>query len=73
MRQAQTAQLACTRCFAPMNWVEVVPVLQSVEKYAVFECDWCRHVTLVRTHVEPQTAIWAGALDGNSTVSFAAP
>jgi hypothetical protein len=72
MRQRHSAQLACERCFNPMNWIELVPVLQSVEEYVVFECHWCQHVTLVRTHREPQTATWAGALGCESQVSFAA-
>jgi hypothetical protein len=33
-----------------MDLLEGVPVLQSLQDHAVFECEWCGHIALVRGH-----------------------
>ena len=69
---ARTEYLACVKCCAPMEIVESVAVLQSLEGYAVFACEWCGQVTLVRTNEPLRTASWAGRVLSESWVSFAA-
>ena len=64
MRRAQTAQLACTKCCAPMDLLEGVPVLQSLMDHAVFECEWCGHIALVRKHEPPHTPCWSARFRG---------
>jgi predicted RNA-binding Zn-ribbon protein involved in translation (DUF1610 family) len=72
MRQAQSTFLACVRCFAPTAPVEGVAMLQSLEGQAVFECEWCGTLTLVRADENRRTAIWIGSLAAESSVRFAA-
>ena len=72
MQTAQLVQLACVKCFAPMDRVETVAVLQSLEGQAVFECEWCGHVTLVRMQEPLRSACWLGSMPTGSKVSFAA-
>ena len=62
MRRAQTAQLACEKCCAPMDLLEGVPVLQSLQDHAIFECEWCGHIALVRKHEPPSTPCWVGTI-----------
>jgi predicted RNA-binding Zn-ribbon protein involved in translation (DUF1610 family) len=72
MQTAQLVQLACVKCFAPMDRVETVAVLQSLEGQAVFECEWCGHVTLVRMQEPLRSACWLGSMPAGCKVSFAA-
>ena len=62
MQTAQLVQLACVKCFAPMDRVETVAVLQSLEGQAVFECEWCGHITLGRMQ-EPLRSCMLARLD----------
>ena len=71
MRRAQTAQLACTKCHAPMDLLEGVPVLQSLQDHAIFECEWCGHIALVRRHEPPSTPCWVGSIPPECGVSYA--
>jgi predicted RNA-binding Zn-ribbon protein involved in translation (DUF1610 family) len=72
MQRAHLAQLACTNCFSLMDQVDEVPVLASLAGQAVFACQSCGHVTLVRDAMPLRTAIWAGSLPTEGAVSFAA-
>jgi predicted RNA-binding Zn-ribbon protein involved in translation (DUF1610 family) len=72
MPKSHNAQLACAKCLAPMNLLEGVPVLQSLEDHAVFECEWCGHVALVRCHELPRSPCWIGSLSPQCGVSYAA-
>jgi hypothetical protein len=55
-----------------MNFVEAVPVLQSLDGQAVFDCQWCGNVALVRKEEPLRTASWIGLLPADHRVSFAA-
>jgi hypothetical protein len=73
MRNAGTARLACGRCHAPMDLLEGVPVLQSLKDHAIFECEWCGHIALVRKHELPGSPSWIGSIPpGVPGVSIAA-
>jgi hypothetical protein len=56
----------------PDGQVETVAVLQSLEGQAVFECEWCGHVTLVRMQEPLRSACWLGSMPAGCKVSFAA-
>ena len=71
MRNAQTAQLVCEKCGAPMDLLEGVPVLQSLQDHAIFECEWCGHIALVRKHEPPSSPSWVGSIASNCGVSYA--
>jgi hypothetical protein len=72
MKGTHEAHLACERCYGPMNFVEAVPVLQSLDGHAVFDCQWCGNVALVRKEEPLRTASWIGSLPADRRVSFAA-
>jgi hypothetical protein len=72
MRNARMAQLACEKCCSPMDLLEDVPVLQSLQDHAVFACEWCGHVALVRRQNEPASPCWIGSLPPDCRVSYAA-
>lgn len=72
MRRAHKPQLACEKCYAPMDLLENVPVLQSLEGQAIFECECCGNITLVRNHEPLRTASWVGSLPADCRISFAA-
>jgi hypothetical protein len=55
-----------------MDLLEGVPVLQSLEGQAIFECAWCGNVTLVRKQEPLRTPTWLGSLPVDCPVSFAA-
>ena len=71
MLNAQTAQLVCEKCGAPMDLLEGVPVLQSLQDHAIFECEWCGHIALVRKHEPPSSPSWVGSIASNCGVSYA--
>ena len=71
MLKAQTAQLVCEKCGAPMDLLEGVPVLQSLQNHAIFECEWCGHIALVRKHEPPSSPSWVGSIASNCGVSYA--
>jgi DNA-directed RNA polymerase subunit RPC12/RpoP len=71
MLNAQTAQLVCEKCGAPMDLLEGVPVLQSLQNHAIFECEWCGHIALVRKHEPPSSPSWVGSIASNCGVSYA--
>jgi hypothetical protein len=70
--KAQPAQLACEKCCAPMDLLEGVPVLQSLQDHAIFECEWCGHIALVRRHEPPSSPSWIGSIPVSCDVSYAA-
>jgi hypothetical protein len=42
-----SAKPCCADCGAPMDEVETVAVLASLQGHSIFECEWCGHVTLI--------------------------
>jgi len=70
MLNAQTAQLVCEKCGAPMDLLEGVPVLQSLQDHAIFECEWCGHIALVRKHEPPSSPSWVGSIASSCGVSY---
>jgi len=70
MLKAQPAQLACEKCCAPMDLLEGVPVLQSLQDHAIFECEWCGHIALVRKHEPPSSPSWVGSIASSCGVSY---
>ena len=56
---AAQAKLSCTDCGAPMDEVETVAVLASLVGHAIFECEWCGHITLLaKTPASARSADW---------------
>jgi hypothetical protein len=55
-----------------MDLLEGVPVLQSLQDHAIFECEWCGHIALVRGHEPPSSPSWVGSIPLNCDVSYAA-
>ena len=47
MNASYAAKLQCADCGAPMDEVKTVAVLASLAGHAVFECEWCGHITLL--------------------------
>ena len=72
MNASIAAKLQCADCGAPMDEVKTVAVLASLTGHAVFECEWCGHVTLVRMQEPLRSACWIGSMPAESKVSFAA-
>lgn len=72
MRDVGTTQLACDKCHAPMDLLEGVPVLQSLKDHAIFTCEWCGHVALVRQREAPASPCWIGTIPPDCPVSYAA-
>lgn len=70
MRAELTAHPACARCTAPMDPVEAVAVLASLEGHSIFECE-CGHVTLVRRE-GPGSASWIGSVPAPCGISYGA-
>jgi hypothetical protein len=59
---AAQAKLSCTDCGAPMDEVETVAVLASLAGHAIFECEWCGHLTLLaKTPASARNADWLHA------------
>jgi hypothetical protein len=54
-----------------MDLLEGVPVLQSLQDHAIFECEWCGHIALVRQHELPSTPCWIGSIPPECPVSYA--
>jgi hypothetical protein len=42
-----SAKPGCADCGAPMDEIETVAVLASLQGHSIFECEWCGHITLV--------------------------
>ena len=56
---AAQAKLSCADCGAPMDEVETVAVLASLAGHAIFECEWCGHITLMaKTPASARSADW---------------
>lgn len=53
-----------------MDLLEGVPVLESLEDHAIFDCQWCGHIELVR-RIEPQISpCWMGILAGRTGAAW---
>jgi hypothetical protein len=52
----------CADCGAPMDEVKTVAVLTSLVGHAIFECEWCGHITLLaKTPAAAKSADWLHA------------
>ena len=52
----------CVDCGAPMDEVQAVVVLASLRGHAIFECEWCGHITLIADPAaRPERADWLDA------------
>ena len=59
---AAQARLSCRDCGAPMDEVETVAVLASLAGHAIFECEWCGHITLLaETPASARSTDWLRA------------
>jgi hypothetical protein len=47
------ARPTCACCASPMDEVETVAVLASLQGHTVYECEWCHHITLVAERTAP--------------------
>ena len=70
--RARAARFGCAKCNAPMDRVETVAVLRSLEGHAIFECEWCGHVAVERNDGPPRSASWIGSLPADCRVSYRA-
>ena len=49
----------CADCGAPMDEVTTVAVLTSLVGHAIFECEWCGHITLLaKTPASAKSVDW---------------
>jgi hypothetical protein len=56
------ARPTCACCASPMDEVETVAVLASLQGHTVYECEWCHHITLVAERTAPADgARWLSA------------
>ena len=62
MNASFATKLQCADCGAPMDEVKAVAVLASLAGHAVFECEWCGHITLLaKTAASARGADWLHA------------
>ena len=62
MNASFAAKLQCVDCGAPMDEVKTVAVLASLIGHAIFECEWCGHITLLaKTPSSARSADWLHA------------
>jgi DNA-directed RNA polymerase subunit RPC12/RpoP len=70
MRAALARHPACAKCAAPMDQVEAVAVLTSLEGHSIFECEWCGHITLVPHKTPTPSTSWIGSVPAACGVSY---
>lgn len=58
MQAMQARRPMCANCGAPMDVVDAVAVLASVEGHSIFECEWCGHIALVPDREGLPSADW---------------
>ena len=59
MNASFATTLQCPGCGAPMDEVKTVVVLASLTGHAIFECEWCGHITLLaKTPASAKSADW---------------
>jgi DNA-directed RNA polymerase subunit RPC12/RpoP len=62
MNASRAAKLLCADCGAPMDEVDAVAVLASLQEHSIFECEWCGHITLLaKTSASAKSADWLHA------------
>lgn len=54
--------LVCADCGGGMEPIDSVPVLQSLEGYAIHRCDGCGHILLVQQGNSESRADWLALL-----------
>jgi hypothetical protein len=59
MNASFATKIQCADCGAPMDEVKTVAVLASLAGHAIFECEWCGHITLLaKTPASARSADW---------------
>ena len=76
MNASFATKLQCADCGAPMDEVKTVAVLASLAGHAIFECEWCGHITLLaKTPASARSVDWLYAASAASqrSISRASP